>query len=239
MDKKFAEYKKEVFKTCENLIDHKAKEEAKQLMELWLRLMPDDKEVEGGLYLAKVACACSHEELESIIDEILAKIERGMTTPLKDRDEDEKHEISAEERMYRRALTKAWKRLGYQAELAEFYTEIKCTDRESGLELLAEKIRSFAAEENRKAEIYKLVGDVRAKQGQTQAAFANYLEALEFAKPSYVKTELARIILEDLNQGSRRASVYAKKSDAVPFMDQWLGKYGTVDDIQRIIQLLK
>lgn len=240
MEKKFQAYKNEVFATCDNLLEHKAKEEAKRLMELWLRLLPDDEEVQAGLYLTKVACAHEQEELESLIKEILKKIEKNMTTPLNEKkaEETEKREISPAEQRYRKALTKAWKRLGYQSELAEFYTELKCADEESELELLAEKIRSFEISKDRRAEVYKLVGDARAKQGQTNAAFGNYLKALEYAKPSYVKTELTRIIMEDLNQGSKRAAVYAKKSDALPFMNQWLGKYGTEEDIRRVLELL-
>lgn len=252
MDRLFRECKQEVLETCENLLAYKAKEEAKQLMELWVRLMPEDEDVKGCMYLVKAACARTQSEIEVIIDEILSKIERPMTASPEQKAEGEAEKEAEKETekraetektkncpgglMYKKALTKAWKRLGYASELAEFYTEIKCSGDESELEWLAEEIRSYQISKDKRAEVYKLVGDVRAKQGQTKAAFENYLKALDYAKPSYVKTELSRIILSDLNQGSKRASVYAKKSDAAAFLDNWLGKYGTLEDVSRMIQ---
>ena len=76
--------------------------------------------------------------------------------------------------MYRKALTRAWKRLGYSDELAELRTQIICTGEESELEWLAEQVRNRQFRRKEKACAYKLVGDVRMKQGQTREAFANY-----------------------------------------------------------------
>lgn len=243
MEKRFKECKKEVLDTCERLLECKAKEEAHQLMELWQRLMPEDEDVKACMYLVKASKARTQSELDGIIKEILDKIEKPMLSPLEEKRDGESRKPEKKEEepgtsYYKKALGKAWRRLGYPAELAQLYTELKCASEESELEWLAEEIRSHQIKKEMKTEVYKLVGDVRMKQGQTRAAFENYLKALEYAKPSYVKTELARIIFSDLAQGSRRVAVYAKKSDAAPFMDSWLGKYGTLEDISRIVKEL-
>ena len=83
-----------------------------------------------------------------------------------------------------------------------------------------------------------MIGDVRRKQGQTAAAFENYMEALRQDGKGFVRTELSRIFLADLYEGSRRASVYAKAGDASDFLDQWLGKYGSVEEIQQLVKKL-
>lgn len=239
MDRLLRGYKQEVLDTCENLIDNKAKEEAVELMELWCRLLPEDEDMKGGLYFAKVSRTARQSELEEFIREIRKKVEIPMTGS---------SEIQTEERetppedkkqkpglaMYKKALTKAWKRLGYPAELAQFRTELICTGDEGELEWLAEEIRNCRIRKDHLAEIYKLVGDARMKQGQTKAAFENYLKALEYAGHSYVRTELTRIILTDLSQGSKRACVYAKKADASAFLDNWLGKYGSLEEIDKL-----
>ena len=79
------------------------------------------------------------------------------------------------------------------------------------------------------------MGDVRMKQGQTAAAFESYRKALMEAESSFVKKELETIILEDLSQGSRAAAAYAKKTDASGYMDAWLGKYGSQEELRELI----
>ena len=96
--------------------------------------------------------------------------------------------------------------------------------------------RQFRKEE--KACVYKLVGDVRTKQGQTREAFSNYKKALEYEMPSYVKTELYRIFINDLNNGSRQAKSFAKKADITAVLNSWLDKYGSLEDIRKIVDLV-
>lgn len=138
--------------------------------------------------------------------------------------------------MYRKALTRAWKRLGYSDELAELRTQIICTGEESELEWLAEQVRNRQFRREEKACAYKLVGDVRMKQGQTREAFANYKKALEYEMPSYVRTELYRIFINDLNDGSRQAKSFGKKTDITVVLDKWLDKYESIEDIRKIVQ---
>ena len=276
MDRFFRGYKSEILKSCEELIANHNKKEALALMELWSRLIPEDDDIQGALYLAKTVCARTQSEIEKEIGEIRAVIGTQMITPVSveknpgksrkqiksDRTSEETSaddvnkkvsdpsaeteevkapadiqvKVSEEHKMYRKALTRAWKRLGYSDELAELRTQIICTGEESELEWLAEQVRNRQFRREEKACAYKLVGDVRMKQGQTREAFANYKKALEYEMPSYVRTELYRIFINDLNDGSRQAKSFGKKTDITVVLDKWLDKYESIEDIKKIVQ---
>ena len=234
MDRFFRGYKAEILKNCEELLTARRKKEAFSLMELWNQLIPEDDDIQGAFYLAKVACARTQSEIEQEINEIRRVIEIPMLTPVKEKTN--KNKKSEEHQMYKKALTRAWKRLGYSKELAALRTQIICTGEESELEWLAEQVRNRQFRKEEKACVYKLVGDVRMKQGQTREAFANYKKALEYEMSSYVKTELYRIFINDLNDGSRQAKSFAKKADITVVLDNWLDKYGSIEDVKRIVQ---
>ena len=231
MDRFFKGYKPEILRSCEQYLANGGKREALSLMELWSRLIPDDDDIQGAFYLTKVACAHTQSELEKIIDEICAVIETPMITPFGEEKTPEK-----KREYYRKALTRSWKRLGYSKELAKLRTQIICTSEEGELEWLAEQVRNRQFRKEEKACVYKLVGDVRMKQGQTKEAFSNYKKALETEMPSYVKTELYRIFINDLNNGSTQAKSFAKKTDITVVLDNWLDKYDSIEEIKRIVQ---
>lgn len=234
MDRFFRGYKSEILKNCEELLANRNRREALSLMELWNRLIPEDDDIRGALYLAKTACAHTQSEIEKEIAEIRAVIETPMCTSVKT-EAGSREKTSEEHQMYRKALTRAWRRLGYPKELANLRTQIICTGEESELEWLAEQVRNRQFRKEEKACVYKLVGDVQMKQGQTKEAFSNYKKALEHEMPSYLRTELYRIFINDLNDGSRQAKSFGKKADIMIVLDNWLGKYGSIDDIKKIV----
>ena len=234
MDRFFRGYKSEILKNCEELLANRNRREALSLMELWNRLIPEDDDIRGALYLAKAACAHTQSEIEKEIAEIRAVIETPMRTSVKT-EAGSREKTSEEHQMYRKALTRAWRRLGYPKELANLRTQIICTGEESELEWLAEQVRNRQFRKEEKACVYKLVGDVRMKQGQTKEAFSNYKKALEHEMHSYLRTELYRIFINDLNDGSRQAKSFGKKADIMIVLDNWLGKYGSIDDIKKIV----
>lgn len=247
MDRLFLPYKEQILANCEQLIAGRAREEALRTMELWMKILPDDEDIRAGLYLVKVACARTQSEIEKEIREIRKKIGTPMKNPLpvngkKDAPDEEQDKNNKKEKpglqVYKKALTKAWRRLGYPAELASLRTEIICTDEESELEWLAEQVRSRLIHKEEKGYVYKLMGDIRNKQGQTRSAFENYRSALDYVKPSYVKTELYRIIINDLKDGSRQAADSGKKSDIQAVLNGWLDKYGSLEDIQALASKL-
>lgn len=234
MDRFFRGYKSEILKNCEELLANRNRREALSLMELWNRLIPEDDDIRGAFYLAKTACAHTQSEIEKEIAEIRAVIETPMCTSVKT-EAGSREKTSEEHQMYRKALTRAWRRLGYPKELANLRTQIICTGEESELEWLAEQVRNRQFRKEEKACVYKLVGDVRMKQGQTKEAFSNYKKALEHEMSSYLRTELYRIFINDLNDGSRQAKSFGRKADIMIVLDNWLGKYGSIDDIKKIV----
>ena len=231
MDRLFNAHKEEILQSCESMIEHQAKTEALQMMEAWNKILPEDEDIRAALYLARISSAHTRSEIENVISEIGKKIETSMQTPLKNEREQEK--VPGTE-MYKKAMTKAWKRLGYPAELAKLRTEAVCICEESELEWIAEQIRSRLIHKEERAYVYKLIGDIRQKQGQTKSAFENYQKALEYAEHGYMKTELYRIFINDLNNGSRKIAEIAKKSDVTVLLNNWLDKYGSLEEIQKI-----
>lgn len=96
-------------------------------------------------------------------------------------------EGTLEEPVYKEALTCAWQRFGYPKALAEGRTRILCSEEEGEMEYLAEEIRSFLVHKEWQGEVYKLLGDIRKKQGRTREAFENYFLALDHEPHPYIK----------------------------------------------------
>ena len=51
-----------------------------------------------------------------------------------------------------------------------------------------------------------------------------------------MRTELYRIFINDLNDGSRQAKSFGKKTDITVVLDKWLDKYESIEDIKKIVQ---
>ena len=145
-------------------------------------------------------------------------------------------EGTLEEPVYKEALTCAWQRFGYPKALAEGRTRILCSEEEGEMEYLAEEIRSFLVHKEWQGEVYKLLGDIRKKQGRTREAFENYFLALDHEPHPYIKNELSRIFLEDLYDGSRRTGFFAKKADVTEFLNSWLDKYKSQEELQKLLK---
>ena len=227
LDKLLKEYKLPALKTCRELAENAVAKEAVELALLWEKLLPGDRTVDEYICLARVWEAESMSRMEELAGEITGKINACLAAS-KDTGADQIP-------VYCEALKKAWERLGYPAELARLRVKMLFVDKTEELELLCEEIRSYTILKGKQAEVLKLMGDVRMKQGQTAAAFESYRKALMEAESSFVKKELETIILEDLSQGSRAAAAYAKKTDASGYMDAWLGKYGSQEELRELI----
>lgn len=224
--------KKEALRYAMDLIGVKRNSEAYEWMELWKRLLPDDKSVQEYFCLARICAVRTQSELEEIVEEIRQLLD-------KPEDGTDKKDRPRETDVYRMALNRAWKRLGYPEELAGYRTDIIYTEEAADLELLAEEIRGYQIRhKERQGEAYKLLGDIRRKQGQTEASFENYKKALDTSKHAYVKKEVARIYLNDLYSGGRKASLYAKNGDASEFLNNWLKKYGSSEELKELVNRL-
>ncbi len=226
LDKFLTPYSKETVRTCQMLLNSGQKEDAMQLIELWSRLLPESDLIQEYYYLARVCVARTWQEMEKVLDEIA----KNMEEIEKNGDHPEKKEI------YRRAMTRAWERLGYAGELAKIRTDTFYIKESDDLEWLAEKAKDCQIRRDKRAQVYKVVGDIRRKQGQTRLAFESYREAVRSHGTGYVKTELSRIIFSDLYEGAKKAASYAKATDASEYLDLWLGKYGSIEELQELVK---
>lgn len=232
IDKFMKDRKEEALAFCMELLESKERPKALEWMELWGRLLPEDEEVREYLSLARVYNAESISGLEEIIEEIREVLDHSEEGP-------KKKERPKETDIYRKAMTQAWKRLGYPEELAGYRTEIIYTEDLGELEWLVEEIRGYKIRNKAKSgHAYKLIGDIRRKQGQTEQAFESYRKALEYAGHSYVKKEVARIFLNDMYRGGRKLAQYGKNGDASEFMDNWLNKYGSIEELKDLVRRL-
>ena len=227
LDKFLNPYGKETVKTCQQLLDFGQKDGAMRLMGLWYRLLPENLAVREYYYLARASVAKTRSEMEEIIQEIQERIEKESAESPGDNNDIQ---------IYKRALTKAWERLGYPGELAKVRTELVYTSEPDELEWLAERAKDSQIRKDKRAQVYKVIGDIKRKEGQTGAAFENYMKAFGQNGNGFVRTELSRIFLTDLYEGSRKSSIYAKAGDASDFMDLWLKKYGSIEELQQFVK---
>ena len=98
-------------------------------------------------------------------------------------------------------------------------------------------MRKLCSDSKEDGEYCLILGEILLKEGLTNQAFSFFLKGRKTAS-EYVAQELDRIILQDLNEGSKRASAYAARGDAREFLDSWLGKYGTLEEIQDLINTI-
>ena len=172
-------------------------------MEFWSRLMPEDEEIRGALYLAKVYSVRTKGELEELVRE-LCKRTGGSLVILQGREPLRSQCTKRHLPVHGRdsAIPKHWQRA----------VPGSCAVRKRGeMEYLAEEIRSFLVHKEWQGEVYKLLGDIRKKQGRTREAFENYFLALDHEPHPYIKNELSRIFLEDLYDGSRRTGFLQRR----------------------------
>ena len=126
--------KKEALRYAMDLIGVKRNSEAYEWMELWKRLLPDDKSVQEYFCLARVCSVRTQSELEEIVEEVRQLLD-------KPEDGTDKKDRTRETDVYRMALNRAWKRLGYQEELAGYRTDIIYTAEAADTELCAAEYR--------------------------------------------------------------------------------------------------
>lgn len=115
LDKFLNPYGRETVKTCQQLLDVGQKDGAMKLMALWYRLLPENPSVREYYYLTRASVAKKRSEVEELIGEILKRI---------DAERAESPGENNDIQIYKRALTKAWERLGYPGELARVRTDL-------------------------------------------------------------------------------------------------------------------
>ena len=69
-------------------------------------------------------------------------------------------------------------------------------------------------------------------------ACSYYQKALEYPLPVCVKDEISTILLSDWYTGSKKAAVYGKKTDVTEYLDFWLDKYESLENIRQLADKL-
>ena len=223
LDKFLREEKGAALRQAEELLEAGKLTEAEELLKRWRRLLPEDPAVQAAERFPRIARAGSQEELDKLEQEALSGYEKCAAA-----------EDGEGKALYLEALTKILEKSGCSPAMARFGAEIQTAGSRQELEELLKKSESREASGEDEGVLRKLQGDIFFRQGHTDTAFGKYLEALTFALPLQVKEKLQKTIMRDWYHGGRKLSVYAGKTDASRYLDHWLGKYGTLEDIQRL-----
>ncbi len=80
--------------------------------------------------------------------------------------------------------------------------------------------------------------DILYKQGKTCEAFSYYRKALKKDAPEYVRIEGADRVLKDLKDGSSYIRSFGGKQDLTEFLDAWLGKYESLEEITELLKAI-
>lgn len=222
IEKELRDCREEAFLQCREDLAQGQTEKALALMKLWQRLLPEDRTVQGYALLAKASAILEGTKRTGIPGEILEA--------LKNLKEEPDENIAEDWSLYKEALTTAWIRLGYDAKLASLYTEAAAEEPETAGALEAQmQPEAFSGE--KRAQAFKILGDIRMKQGRSGEAFGFYFKSWELAKGSWLREELSLIFLTDLYENGRRISVYGKNADVRGLLSGLLDKYGTLEEL--------
>ena len=113
-----------------------------KLMDLWYRLLPDNLPVREYYYLSRANVAKTRQEMEELVEEILKRIDKeNAESPAENNDTE----------IYKRALTRAWERLGYPTELAKVRTDLVYAKEMDDLEWLAERAKDCQIRKEKRA----------------------------------------------------------------------------------------
>ena len=95
-------------------------------------------------------------------------------------------------------------------------------------------LSSFGASPLERGEAEKLLGDILLPQGRVKEAFTHYRKARDLIPSGPDRDQIDIRILKDLYQGERRFRAYASRTDTVDYLDGWLDKYGSLEDLQSL-----
>lgn len=222
--------KKDAFRLCRELILEGKGREACSRISLWERISPENEEIKSYTYLAKAAFVQSEDEKGVLIKNLEMILENQKDLP------EEKNRESRE--VYKEALGCLLKEDGYSSELAEIRASILLTDRCEKLEVLSARLKELEKDQQQSGIVWKLTGDVKSKLGCTKQAFACYEKALEYPLGRWDLEAVSETILNDLYQGGKKAKALAKRTEASDFMDKWLDRYGSLEQINTLVKKL-
>ena len=204
--------------------------DAASLIWLWTKLLPDSPLVKAYDSLGKAYRAKTSGQLETLAKSMEKRLRGGnlIINPVSDSFSEEVLGI------YTDAFGCIYERLGYPYLLARIKAELILADKEAALDRLENQLSRLTREDLAPAR-EKILGDLFLRRGLTKDAFKHYLTAYRQADFPYLKRELTTILLTDLRSGSEKLKKIPPKMDKKAFLDGWLDKYGSLEQIQELV----
>lgn len=230
LDKFLKEYKMPAMRSCKSLLENGETHEAAELAALWKRLLPEDEVIDGYFCLFKMADRDKPQEIRAFLKEIKEKLLAARSERM--------GKLQTDSMLYLDACTLGAKKLGFSEDVARLGTKLLSTQKMDQLEELLSETLEKEAGAACPNEVSLVAGDILYKQGKTVDAFSCYRKAMKKDAPEYVRMEVADRVLKDLKDGSSYVRSFGKQQDISGFLDAWLGKYGSLEEIRSLLKAI-
>ena len=230
LDKFLKEHKMSAMGTCKSLVEKGKVQEAVELAALWKELLPEDESIDGYFCLMKLEGLNRPEEIREFLKDIKEKLLQGKS--------EKTGKLKIENMVYLDICAYGAEKLGFSRKLAKLGTELLYTEDMQKLEELLSQALEQASKEECKPAAFLIAGDILYKQGKTCEAFSYYRKALKKDAPEYVRIEGADRVLKDLKDGSSYIRSFGRKQDLTEFLDAWLGKYESLEEITELLKAI-
>ena len=230
LDKFLKEHKMSAMGTCKSLVEKGNVQEAVELAALWKELLPEDESIDGYFCQMKLEGLNRPEEIRGFLKDIKEKLLQGKS--------EKTGKLKIENMVYLDICAYGAEKLGFSGKLAKLGTELLYTEDMQKLEELLSQALEQASKEECKPAAFLIAGDILYKQGKTCEAFSYYRKALKKDAPEYVRIEGADRVLKDLKDGSSYIRSFGRKQDLTEFLDAWLDKYESLEEIKELLKAI-
>ena len=230
LDKFLKEHKMSAMGTCKSLVEKGNVQEAVELAALWKELLPEDESIDGYFCQMKLEGLNRPEEIRGFLKDIKEKLLQGKS--------EKTGKLKIENMVYLDIYAYGAEKLGFSGKLAKLGTELLYTEDMQKLEELLSQALEQASKEECKPAAFLIAGDILYKQGKTCEAFSYYRKALKKDAPEYVRIEGADRVLKDLKDGSSYIRSFGRKQDLTEFLDVWLDKYESLEEIKELLKAI-
>ena len=230
LDKFLKEHKMSAMGTCKSLVEKGKVQEAVELAALWKELLPEDESIDGYFCQMKLEGLNRPEEIRGFLKDIKEKLLQGKS--------EKTGKLKIENMVYLDICAYGAEKLGFSRKLAKLGTELLYIEDMQKLEELLSQALEQASKEECKPAAFLIAGDILYKQGKTCEAFSYYRKALKKDAPEYVRIEGADRVLKDLKDGSSYIRSFGRKQDLTEFLDAWLGKYESLEEITELLKAI-
>lgn len=230
LNKFLKEHKMSAMGTCKSLVEKGKVQEAVELAALWKELLPEDESIDGYFCLMKLEGLNRPEEIRGFLKDIKEKLLQGKS--------EKTGKLKIENMVYLDICAYGAEKLGFSRKLAKIGTELLYTEDMQKLEELLSQVLEQESKEECKPAASLIAGDILYKQGKTCEAFSYYRKALKKDAPEYVRIEGADRVLKDLKDGSSYIRSFGGKQDLTEFLDAWLGKYESLEEIKELLKAI-